>query len=123
MCNTTNLEVLRRHRVASAVGVRESVEESLKGPFEQVHERLLHRVLAAAAQHRVLEDVGHASRVFRGGSEGYPEHLMDGVWCESFTVRVGNLFTGHGMGVKGKSEIPGAERMLGRGEGGLPLLV
>jgi hypothetical protein len=35
------LGVLRRHRVTGAVGVREGIEESLKGALEEIHEGFL----------------------------------------------------------------------------------
>lgn len=73
--HVTNLDVLRRDWVAGTVGVGEGVQESLQGPLEQVHEGLLDGVLAAAAEHRVLQDVGNARRVFRGRSERYAEYL------------------------------------------------
>ena len=57
------LGVLRRHRVARAVGVREGVEEGLERALEQLCKGLLGRVLVAATQHAVLENMRHAGRV------------------------------------------------------------
>ena len=55
------LPVLRGDGVHRLVGSSHRVEERLQRAFEKFDERLLQRILARAAQHRVLKDVRHAS--------------------------------------------------------------
>mmetsp|Transcript_56405 Transcript_56405/g.155014 ORF Transcript_56405/g.155014 Transcript_56405/m.155014 type:complete len:276 (+) Transcript_56405:288-1115(+) len=70
------LGVLRGDGVAGAVGVGERVEERLQRALEQLDERLLGRVLVRTAQHRVLENVRHASRIGDGRREDDAEDLV-----------------------------------------------
>ena len=69
-------EVGRGDRVAGAVRVRERVEERVERALHQLDERLLDRVLAAAAEHRVLEDVRHALGVVDGRAQHGAEGLV-----------------------------------------------
>mmetsp|Transcript_17361 Transcript_17361/g.37781 ORF Transcript_17361/g.37781 Transcript_17361/m.37781 type:complete len:233 (+) Transcript_17361:144-842(+) len=70
------LGILRCHDVTRPVRIRERVQKRLKRPLQQLHERILRRVLATAAQHAVFEDVGNAGAVLRGSAEGDSEALV-----------------------------------------------
>ena len=70
------LEVLRRHRIGGLVRKRHGVEEGVERALDQLHERLLHRIFARPAEHRMLEDMRDAGRILGRGLEGDPEHLV-----------------------------------------------
>lgn len=69
-------QVGRRDGIAGAVRVREGVEERVERALHQLDERLLDRVLAAAAEHRVLEDVRDALAVVDGRAEHRAKGLV-----------------------------------------------
>lgn len=71
-----DLQVAGGDGVACAVGVGESVEEGVERALHQLNERLLDGELAAAAQHRVLQDVGDALAVLHRSSEHHTEGLV-----------------------------------------------
>jgi len=64
------------HRIAGLVGIGEGVEKGVQGALQQLHERLPDGVLARAAQHRMLQDVGHAGGGFGRRAEGDAEDLV-----------------------------------------------
>jgi hypothetical protein len=70
------LQVLAGHGVAGLVRVGHGVQEGLQGPLEQVHEGLLDRVLARAAQHGVFKDVRHARGIGRRRADRDAENLV-----------------------------------------------
>ena len=63
------LVVAAGHRVHRLVGVRHRIEEGIEGALDELDERLLERVLARAAERRVLDDVRDARVVDRRRAE------------------------------------------------------
>ena len=53
------LQVLAGDGVTRFVGVSEGIQEGVQRPLDEFDKRLLHRVLARPAQHRVFHDVRH----------------------------------------------------------------
>lgn len=88
---TRYLQVLRSDRVAGAIRVREGVQERVQRALHEVDEGLLDGELAAAAQHRVLQNVRHPRAILGRGAECHPENLIrrtsvrwgfiSGGWC------------------------------------------
>eukprot|EP00982_Pelagococcus_subviridis_P010970 31044-Pelagococcus_subviridis.AAC.4 len=70
------LKVTAGDRVARAIGVRHRVQERVQRPLDELHERLLDRVLPRAAQHGVLQDVRDPRAVLRRGPERHAETLV-----------------------------------------------
>ena len=70
------LHVGRGHGIAGLVRKGQGVQEGLERSLEQFHERLAHRVLVRAAEHRVLQDVGHARGILGRRAERDAEDLV-----------------------------------------------
>lgn len=93
------------------------VEEGLEAALEHLGEGLLGRVLVRAAEHRVLQDVGHARRVAHGRAERDAEHLM----CERCAVDAaktrsrGRVQAGARRDRDGRASARGGERARNRG--------
>ena len=85
------LEVLAGHRIGGLVRKGHGVEEGVHGALQQLHERFLHRKLGAAAQDRVLENMGDAGGILGWGLEGDPKHLVLVVIDEAEHLRPGLL--------------------------------
>ena len=69
-------EVLAGHRVQRLVAVGHRVEEGVERALHQFLKGVLDRVAPRAAEHGVLEDVGHAGGIAGGGAEGDGEDLV-----------------------------------------------
>mmetsp|Transcript_18667 Transcript_18667/g.47706 ORF Transcript_18667/g.47706 Transcript_18667/m.47706 type:complete len:321 (+) Transcript_18667:2618-3580(+) len=77
--------------VHGLVGRCHRIQESLERALEQLHERLLQRVLLAAAQHAVLEDVRHAGVVLGQRAEVAREDLVIVVGVDREHLSAGQL--------------------------------
>ena len=70
-CLLTYLQVRGGHGVARSVGVGEGVQKGVEGSLGQLDKGVLHVVLARAAQHRVLQDVGNARGILTAQPNGH----------------------------------------------------
>ena len=70
------LQVGAGHGVAGLVREGEGVEEGLERALEQLHEGLLDRIFGRAAEHGMLQDVGHARGIRGRGAEAHAEALV-----------------------------------------------
>ena len=64
------------HRVHRLIGVGHGVQERIQGTFHQFHKGFLQPVLPAAAEHRVLGNVGYPRVILAGGAETNGKYLV-----------------------------------------------
>ena len=69
-------EILACDRIAGLVRKGHRIEEGVQRAFHELDEWFLHRVLARAAKHGVLKDVGDAGRVARRRAKSDAKHLV-----------------------------------------------
>ncbi len=70
------LEVLAGDRIGGLVRKGHGVEEGVHRALDQLDERLLDRIFARPAEHRMLEDMRDARRILGRRLEGDAEHLV-----------------------------------------------
>src|SRR5262249_1183270 len=70
------LDVLARDRIAGLVWKRHGVEKRVERTLHQLDERLLDRIFARAAQHRVFENMSDAGGIRRRGYETDAKYLV-----------------------------------------------
>ena len=69
-------EILACDRIAGLVRKGHRIKEGVQRAFHELDEWFLHRILARAAKHGVLEDMGDAGRVARRRAKSDGEHFI-----------------------------------------------
>ena len=64
------------HRIAGLVRKVKALRKVCSEPFEQLHEGLLDRILVRAAEHRMLQNVGHARGIRGRRAEAHAEAFV-----------------------------------------------